>query len=245
VQRGKEEKFYRNFFDYTRENYSDIGRLHLMNVREDSPTLSFLKRSASAYRLTAEVPECEVSPRLELPQSYEQYMAALSRKNRHELRRKVKKIESSSGFLTKRIVDPEEVRSHIAEFIALHRGRSAAKDEFWQKKGIEDFFYDLLHVLSLKGWMELRLLYYEKSLAAVLIGFIYEGELSFYNIAFDSRFAAYSPGIYLFDVSIRWAIEQGFRRVDWLRGREKYKYYFGTKECKIKDFILSFRESKK
>ena len=87
--------------------------------------------------------------------------------------------------------------------------------------------------------MEFLMLYFEESLAAMLLNFIYEDEIYFYNIAYDPIYAPLSPGIYLFDLSIRQAIEDKQRRVDFLRGREKYKYKFGAKECKIMNFFLT------
>ena len=58
-------------------------------------------------------------------------------------------------------------------------------------------------------------------------------EISFYNVAFDREYARYSPGIYLFHESIKRVFAKRIRKVDFLRGREKYKYYFGAKDCKI------------
>ena len=191
--------------------------------------------------LTA-VLETEVAPGLDLPLTYEEYLKNLVRKNRHELRRKKRKIESQRGLLYERVNDPEGVRNYIDLFIELHRKNSSSKREFWQKKGMAQFFRTITALFSTNGWIEFNVLYLEEDLAAILLSFVYLDEIHFYNIAFNTKYAPFSPGIYLFNQSIRQAIKDNKRRADFLRGREKYKYYFGAKECKIMDLFLSNKE---
>jgi CelD/BcsL family acetyltransferase involved in cellulose biosynthesis len=89
----------------------------------------------------------------------------------------------------------------------------------------------------------MNVLFFEKSLIAALLNFLYGDEVLFYNVAYDLDYAPFSPGFYLFHASIAEAISQGKNAVDFLRGREKYKYDFGAKECKIYSLILKRGES--
>jgi CelD/BcsL family acetyltransferase involved in cellulose biosynthesis len=67
----------------------------------------------------------------------------------------------------------------------------------------------------------------------------------FYNVAYDLDYAPFNPGFYLFHASIAEAISRGNTNIDFLRGREKYKFDFGAKECKIYSLILKQGESVK
>lgn len=242
IDRGREEDFFRIFLKYWQKEFEEKNTLHLINIREESPTLSILPRMADESDLKHSVFEIEVVLGLNLPHTYEGYIENLDRKNRHELLRKQRKIESQKGLNHKRVNDPDGVKTNIDFFIELHKKSSSAKREFWQKKGMEKFFRTIADLFSTNGWIEFNVLHFQDDLAAMLLNFIYHDEIHFYNIAFNSNYAPFSPGIYLFSQSIRRAIDDNLRRADFLRGKEKYKYYLGAKECRIMDFTLSKKE---
>jgi CelD/BcsL family acetyltransferase involved in cellulose biosynthesis len=245
IRQGMEKEIIAVFLLEIKNNSKRLDRLHLINIREESPSLPLLTRLAAELDLSAQVLETEVSLRLDLPESYQSFVSSLSRKNRHELRRKVRKTETLPGIEIKRVSDPGEIRIFLESFISLHRESNPSKAGFWEKKGIAEFFREITSRFSQQGWAELNLLSIDKEPAASLLTFLYNDEVLHYNIAYNPRFAAFSPGIFLFNHSIEKAIGLGKRRVDFLRGREKYKYNFGAKECKIRDFILTLREDKK
>jgi len=242
VERGKEELFFRKYLEYWQKEIKQNTHLFLINIREESPTLSILSRMADEHHLKNSVLEAEVAPSLDLPLTYEAYLKNLDRKNRHELLRKKRKIDSHRGVFHKRVNDPDGVRNHIDLFIDLHRKSHSSKREFWKKKGVERFFYNITDLFSKNGWVEFNVLYFHDELAAILLNFVYHDEIHFYNIAFNPNYASFSPGIYLFNQSIRQAIDDNLRRADFLRGGEKYKYNLGAKKCKIMDFFLSKKE---
>ena len=242
IERGREEDFFRIFLEYWQKEFLGKSDLNLINIREKSPTLSILPRMADEHHLKHSVLETEVAPGLNLPLTYEGYIKSLDRKNRHELLRKQRKIESQKELNHRRVNDPEGVRKNIDLFIKLHRESSSSKREFWQKKGMEKFFRTITSLFSTNGWIEFKVLHFQDDLAAMLLNFVYYDEIYFYNIAFNPNYSPFSPGIYLLNQSVRQAIEDNLKRADFLRGREKYKYYFGAKECKIMDFFLSKKE---
>ncbi len=242
VKRGQEGLFYKNFLKFWQKEFKSNSKLHLINIREKSPTLSVLPQMTDKSTLKYSILETEVAPSLDLPLTYEAYLKNLDRKNRHELRRKKRKIESQKGLLLKRVKDPEGIRKYIDLFIGLHKKSHSAKREFWKKKGMEQFFRSLTAFFSEKGWIEFNVLYLEEDLAGILLNFSHSNEIHFYNIAFDPKYAAYSPGIYLFDRSIHQAIKDKKKRADFLRGKEKYKLDLGAKEYKIMDFLMTEKE---
>ncbi|MFC2160756.1 GNAT family N-acetyltransferase [Acidobacteriota bacterium] len=242
VESGKEELFYTHYLQYWQEDMKKPHHLLLINIREDSPTLLILSRMAEERQFENSILEAEVAPSLDLPLTYDEYLKNLKRKNRHELLRKTKKVDSLKSIVHKRVYDPEGARNCVGHFLDLHRKSSSFKREFWEKKGVEPFFYKITDLFSKNGWIEFNVLCLQDGLAAMLLNFIYHDEIHFYNIAFNANYAPYSPGIYLFNQSIRRAIKDNLKRADFLRGKEKYKFYLGAKECKIMDFTLSKKE---
>jgi CelD/BcsL family acetyltransferase involved in cellulose biosynthesis len=235
----RREEFHENLLSYFKKNYSDVAKIELMNIKASSPTLSFLPRLAPEHGFSASCNEAEVAPLLELPSSYEYYIKGLSKKNRHELRRKLKRIESLEGVNITKITDIKELQSSLETFIALHKEGSPSKGRFWKKKGMSDFFQEVASRLALQKWVELNLLFYEDRIMAALLNFSYADTIYFYNVSFNKDFARYSPGLFLFNHCIKQAISEGKRKADFLRGRERYKYYFGAEDSKIFRLILT------
>lgn len=235
----RREEFYENLLDYLKTNYPDVEKIELMNLKASSPTLSFLPRLAPEHGYSFSFNETEVAPLLELPSSYEDYIKGLSKKNRHELRRKLKRMDSLEGVKITKIADSRELQSALLTFIALHKEGSPSKEKFWGKKGMSDFFQEIASRFSLQKWVELNLLFYEDRIMAALLNFSYSDQILFYNVAFNKDFARYSPGLFLFNHCIKQAISEGKKKADFLRGREKYKYYFGAEDSKIFRLILT------
>jgi CelD/BcsL family acetyltransferase involved in cellulose biosynthesis len=236
---GRREEFYQNLLNYLKTTYSDVAKIELMNLKTSSPTLSFLPSLAQQHGYSSSYTETEVVPWLELPSSYEDYMKDLSKKNRHELQRKLKRIESLEGVKITKITDTRELQSSLETFIALHKEGSPSKERFWEKKGMSDFFQEIASRFSRQKWVELNFLYYEDRIMAALLNFSYADTIYFYNVAFNKDYARYSPGLFLFNHCIKQAISEGKRKADFLRGREKYKYYFGAEDSKISRLILT------
>ena len=102
-----------------------------------------------------------------------------------------------------------------------------------------DFFQEIALQFSKKGWIELIFLWHKEKIMASLLGFLYEDTVYFYNVAYNREYSWYSPGLYLFHESLKQAILEEKKLADFLRGRERYKYYFGAKENKIFNLTLT------
>jgi len=204
-----------------------------MNVQSSSSTLDYLPLLASTHGFSCAQEEVEVAPLLELPSSYEDYLGSLSKKRRHELRRKLKRMESLDGIRMEKITDSENLRTYLDRFIALHKQGSSSKAKFWEKPGITAFFHEMAYRFSLQKWIELNVLFVEDRILATLINFSYSDRIYFYNVAFDRDFAW----------CIQEAISTGKKIADFLRGREEYKYYFGANDSKIFRLVLMPKKS--
>lgn len=238
TKKEKRREFYECLLNYLKMNYSRMQRIELINVNQSSPTLSFLPQLAEGQGFSATCREIEVAPVLTLPTSYEGYLDQMDKRNRHELRRKLKRVESLDKIRTLQITEPQELKVRTEDFIKLHQKSSDSKAKFWQKKGMTDFFKELIYCFSLKDWVKLNLLLDEDKVIAALLNFSFFDRIYFYNSTFDREYAWWSPGLFLFNLSLRQAIQEGKREADFLRGDEKYKYNFGAKDNKIFKIIL-------
>ncbi len=203
-------------------------RVDLSFVPEDAPTLPAVAEALSArgYRVTRE--RLVTSPRVELPKDFERHVASLGKKERHELRRKIRRLEAS-GAVSFRFATERERPAALDRFIALHRRSRGDKAEFMTPQN-EAFFRDIADALAPLGRLRLAILSLRDADAAVLFAFAYGDTMALYNAAYDPGLASLSIGIVSHAWAIREAIAEGFRVYDLLRGSEPYKYDLGAKD---------------
>jgi len=200
-------------------------RVRLEFVPEESGTLDAMSPVLSAAGYDVRVDRLVNAPRVSLPDSFDAYVRGLGKKERHELRRKLRRLEEGRR-VTFRFAAERERASVLDRFVALHRRSRGEKAEFMTEE-TELFFRDVARAMAARGWLRLGVLNVDGEDAAVLFAFAYEGTLALYNAAYDPELAALSVGIACHAYAVRGAIDDGLRVYDLLRGAEPYKYDLG------------------
>jgi CelD/BcsL family acetyltransferase involved in cellulose biosynthesis len=200
--------------------------LDLRPIPATSPTPALLPALAGAAGLSCRVEREERCPVIDLPTSWDAYLTSLSGKDRHELRRKLRRAEGTRPRIEVART-PVGVAALMDGFIALHRKSKVGKARFMDER-MEAFFRELSGVLAAAGWAALWMLWLDDRPAASLFCLEYGGVVALYNSGFDPGARALSPGVVLIARTIQDAIARGYRRYDFLRGDEPYKYGFGA-----------------
>jgi CelD/BcsL family acetyltransferase involved in cellulose biosynthesis len=201
----------------------------LRGLPEDDPWLPALREGAKAAGFTvAEDDDVNgVAPTLSLPGTWEGYLEGLPSKQRHEIRRKAKKLETEAGPYTVRTATEETLLPFLDRFVELHRLADGPKGVF-MVPGMEIFFRRLGEAFCASGVFRLNMIEVGGELAAGTIGFSFGGTSYLYNSAFDRAWGALAPGMVLVAEDIRIAIEEGCHTFDLLKGDYAYKYRFGA-----------------
>ncbi len=196
-------------------------------VRAASPTLTLVPALAAAYGLRVSATLEERCPVLQLPESWDEYLARLSGKDRHELRRKMRKLERElPGATVRSHHEPDGWDEALSRFLRLHRLSKVGKARFMDER-MERFFRDATCALAAAGWARLWFLECEGAPVASFLCLEYAGTVGLYNSGFDPAQARLAPGIVLLAHVIRDAIHRGIPTFDFLRGEEPYKQAFG------------------
>jgi CelD/BcsL family acetyltransferase involved in cellulose biosynthesis len=198
----------------------------LRPVPAASPTAGLLADLAVAAELTSRVDVEERCPVIELPATWDGYLAGLSGKDRHELRRKLRRAEAGRPRIEVART-PAALATLMDGFVALHRRSKVGKARFMDEP-MEAFFRELARELVAAGLAALWMLWLEDRPAAALLCLEQGDAVSLYNSGFDPEARAMSPGVVLIARTIEDAIARSFRRYDFLRGEEPYKYGFGA-----------------
>lgn len=221
----------------------DIARLHANLKQEYDVTTvqyDYIREDSELYALlskhtTSEPTVGEVSPFINVQSTWEAYLESLERTDRKELKRKFKRLETQPHAFT---VLPSPSDDDFATFIRLHKLSDTAKDHFMTPP-METFFKALLST-PIPGWKQ-RLATLTLNGATVASVLIFENneQVLLYNSGFDPEQKFYSVGLMLKAWLIRYAIEGGKKRVDFLRGNERYKYDLGAVDCTLYKLIFS------
>jgi CelD/BcsL family acetyltransferase involved in cellulose biosynthesis len=206
-------------------------RLDLRPIPGASPTASLLPALAASAGLGSRVEVEDRCPLIDLPASWEAYLAGLSGKDRHELRRKLRRAEAARPHIEVART-PAAMGALMDGFLALHRRSKVGKARFMDRR-MEGFFRELGSLLAEAGLAALWLLRLDERPAAALFCLEYGGRVALYNSGFDPEARAMSPGVVLIARTIEDAIARGFRHYDFLRGEEPYKYGFGAQPTDV------------
>jgi CelD/BcsL family acetyltransferase involved in cellulose biosynthesis len=199
----------------------------LHSVPAASPTVGALPALAAEQGIAVTTTVEERCPILTLPSSWETYLAGLSGKQRHELTRKIRRLEREvPEARAVGLGSRAEVESRFDDFLVLHRQSRVGKARFMDER-MEAFFRRVTALLADAGAFRLWLLDAPGGPLASFLCLEWDGTVGLYNSGFRPEAAALSPGLVLLAHIIRDAIERGRSRFDFLRGEERYKYDFG------------------
>jgi CelD/BcsL family acetyltransferase involved in cellulose biosynthesis len=200
--------------------------LDLYNILDSSPTLKALEEEANKCGAQFTKSKLLPSPYIPLPGDFEEYLAGIDKKQRHEIRRKLRKIAQGPAIAELYFADDgEKLESEMDAFIAMMAQDPAKKDFLTEK--MKQHLQNTARIAYENGWLQLAFYTINGEKAAGNLSFNYNDRLWLYNSAWDWAFRDYSPGWLLLAELILWSNENGIKEFDFMRGGEDYKYKFG------------------
>jgi len=226
------------------KNAPDWDLIDLCNIPHDSFTLSLLPPVAQKLGLNIQIKVQDLCPIIELPATFNDCLAMLNRTRRQSLRRK-RKIMEALGYNWYKVDKEYDFNSEIIAFLDLMSLSRPDKAEFLERPGMRTFFLKMGKSMFEKNAMELYFLENKKKRVAAVWQFVCKDRIMFYNSGWNKNLYSHlSPGIVLLSYCIEHAIQRGFRRYDFLRGSEYYKYRLGGNDVPVYNITISkFKES--
>jgi CelD/BcsL family acetyltransferase involved in cellulose biosynthesis len=240
IARGCEERVYSAIIDVisSAEFPAWEGGLHLCTVPEASPTNTQFKTMVEAKGWKTDWHLHDVAPVIDLPETWDGYLETLEKKQRHEVRRKLRRVEEIDNKWYS-IDAASPVDEPVRDFIELHK-KSRPDKHVFMAPHMQEFFVNMTRQLHPHGWLQLDFLEIDGVRAATIMNFVYGNDVLVYNSGYDPiKYGPLSPGIVLFSRSIQDAITAKRRRFDFLRGNEEYKYRFGAHDTKIYELHIT------
>ena len=225
VRRGYESPFFSALLDHLETGKWE--RLELFSLPSDSSTLSHLAPLARQRGYEVEVQEEDIAPGIKLPESWDSYLSGLSRKDRHELRRKLRRLSSVEEYKWYSCWAPDQVERELEVFFGLLTDSGEDKSRFLTPER-RQFFGRVAKKMAALGFLRLFFMEIRKERVAAAMCFDYGPVRMLYNSGFNPQYGYYSVGLLLKALCIKDAIEEGREYFDFLRGAEAYKYDLGA-----------------
>jgi CelD/BcsL family acetyltransferase involved in cellulose biosynthesis len=215
-----------------------IRQLDLGPLRADSTVMAELLPVAKQMGCEASLDREEVSYELALPATWEEYLGLLKGTERHEIRRKLRRLEEVARIEFRTVDDPKRVSRAMDTFLRLFTGSRTDKADFMTSRRA-GFFRSLAEDMAEAGALKLSFLELDAKPAAAVMCFHHDSTVYLYNNGYDNRFRSLSVGSLSKVLSIREAIRQGQKRFDFLKGPEAYKRRLGGRpvplsRCRIR-----------
>jgi len=233
---------------------ADWRALDWQNFLETSPTLSLLEAEAKQRGWTFTRQPTYHAPSIPLKGDFETYLCGIDKKQRHEIRRKMRRAmesglnvhwyivgtENASAGLDGISVRSEGARvgvdgvhlldislldNEVEAFLAL-MAEDPEKAAFLTAPMREQMHLWCRQAFE-NGWLQLSFLEVDGQRAAGYLNFDYLNRIWVYNSGVGRRYMELSPGWVLLGHLLEWANDHQRSEFDFMRGEEDYKYRFG------------------
>jgi CelD/BcsL family acetyltransferase involved in cellulose biosynthesis len=196
------------------------------NLPDSSPTLAALKAESEKRNWTYDEEIYRPTPRIPLNGSFEEYLSRIDKKQRHEIRRKMRRAaESEKNVRFTDVNGTEDIDSEINAFFDL-MVQDPSKEEFLHPAMREQMTVTIQNAHA-GGYLWLAFLEVDGVKTAASLNFDYKNKLWGYNSGVSREHMELSPGWILLANTIQWCCENGRYEFDFMRGDEEYKYRFG------------------
>jgi CelD/BcsL family acetyltransferase involved in cellulose biosynthesis len=217
--------------------------LDLYNILESSPLLPCLKEKAGVLGWRMDEERLKHCPYIPIPGDWETYLAGIDKKQRHEIRRKIRRAENWESEWNEPvrwyIVENEQnLESEMDAFMDL-MAQDPEKDRFLTRQ-MRAQLQSAARAAFDHNWLQLAFLEVGNTKVAGYLNFDYDNHIWVYNSGLNFGYRELSPGWVLLGYLLQWANENKRNRFDFMRGDEEYKYRFGG----VDRFVVRARLSK-
>lgn len=210
--------------------------LDLRSIPAFSPTMTGIPEAFRALGCEVSIEDEDVVPGLDLPATWDEFLLGLRKKDRHELRRKLRRLEGAGEV---RLVEStrETLETDFDTFHELMAESRDEKREFLQPKR-EAFFRRVVDWALDAGYLHLLFMELDGTKVATTMSFDYAGRRLLYNSGYRVEHGSLAVGLMLKALCIKDAIERGLTYFDFLRGPEPYKYDLGGRDVGLHRIIV-------
>ncbi len=230
VAPGRGEEFFKALIYHLRRK--GITSLDLNPVRTDSKVSTQLTAVARDLECEMSCTAEDVTLELDLPGTWEEFLGELTGKQRHEVKRKLRRLNEAAEVNFRLVEDYKEVMAEMETFLALF-GLSRSDKAAFMTTQMATYFRSLAETMAKENLLKLYFLDLDGAPVAAVMCFDYNSTVYLYNNGYDGRFSSLSIGLLSKVLTIKESILRGRRKYDFLKGTEEYKHRLGGKPVSL------------
>jgi CelD/BcsL family acetyltransferase involved in cellulose biosynthesis len=168
--------------------------------------------------------------RVELGATWKEFLAKVSKSRRERVRTLLRRTIEANRAIVHEVHDLDQLQQAFEVFVDLHQRRRQSKSQSgcFESQQFERFHRDIARQFLESGHLRMQWIELDGRPATVEYGFVGNETVYYYQGGLDPALAQESPGWLSLAVSLKLAIESGYREYDFLRGDEMYKTSWGA-----------------
>lgn len=221
----------------------DIDGLLLGELHTDSPLLAAARHWARNTGCAVLEREQRDVPYIELPDSFDAYLAQLSGNMRYHVRRRRRACTQQPEAALHCYTAWPDVAPALDALFELHRQRwqDAGESGVLAEPQKQAFLRQFCAAACAQGWTRAHVLTLHDDPVGVMLCFHWRDTASFYQMGWAPNADIDSPGVVLMAESIATAIREGLRVYDFLRGDEAYKRRWTSQHVQQTTLVVARR----
>ena len=231
------EEIYIEFLSYLKlQPWFQGYTIFMQSIPESSELFNLVNTDKLNNFADVEIKEEDVTPIYDVNGVWDDYLLALKKKQRHEIRRKLRKFESQD-FQFKLIRNNDVLSGFLSDFYELFINSREDKKEFLTEER-KTFFNKMLFAFAEKNELKILSYYDGNILISACIVIEYANIYFLYNSAYSLDYNSYSVGLVSKIIALKQSIENNNHAFNFLRGNERYKYELGGEDIKLHEIKL-------
>lgn len=201
-------------------------RLWLWGSRSESSTLRhFRDKLGVSTRLTL----CDRSHYIALQGDWQSFQSSLGKSIRTNVSYYTRRLFKTHECIFRCIDSLEEFELAMEAFVALHQARwqSRGKPGSFMQLRFKNFLTDVMQESMRQNCLRFWVLEIDEKISAVLVGFLYDGILHYFQGGFDPTYAKDSLGTVMLGLCLKDCLEaKEIREFDFMGGESPYKEHW-------------------
>ena len=213
---------------FGRQSAIQMGELAIEGIESGAPWVAVFRNAMQEHGFHCWETPLESSFRIQLPATWQEYVAGLSSSLKRKAKKMLARLESGEiSFFSES--QPDKIFQRLPDLQKAHQNRrnSLGQPGCYADPRFGPFLREATMLLAEHN--QIRVEWCEKDHQVIAMHLVLVGrDTSFiYQAGIDPNFIAVEPGHALTVAAIRRAIQDGNRFYDLLRGEEPYKKYWG------------------
>lgn len=206
----------------------DFDLLDLCDLDADAPTTEAIRQGLQKHFGPMRERFRYKAPYAELPGSYDDYLATLSKKGRYNARKKLRQLQTNQKVEHAHHDDPATLDDAMTQFMDMHRQR-------WEAEGLPGVFVnehfvgfhrELAREALARNWLRLGFLRVNDETLFCTYAFDVNGRVYLYQQGGMTDWHHYNLGYVALGFSVADACEREAKVYDFLRGDAEYKLHW-------------------